>query len=153
MKATARLAALFCILVGWMVAPSSASAQIAIITHPEGAVTEMSLAQLRDLFLGRAEAAPNGARVVLFENRELRASFYELAFELGVRDVKRRWISVVLSGGNATPPEEMDADEVVARVAMTEDAMAFVDVSRVDPSVRVVRIDGLLPGDPEYPVR
>ena len=132
--------------------PVASGAQIAVIAHPDSEVTELSSAELRDLFVGRAATAGD-APVVLFENRGLRERFYPVACGMGVRDVKRRWITVVLSGGGAEPPVEVEAEEVVERVAETPRSLSFVELARVDGSVRVVRIDGRSPGDAEYPLR
>lgn len=144
---------LLCGLVVATLTPIPVAAQTAVIVNPDSELRELSLPELRDLFLGRADAVGNDLRPVLLENRELRDDFYDLAFDMSVREVKRRWIAVVLSGGNARPPEDLPDDEILARVADTDNALSFVDLSAVDASVRVVLIDGSLPDDAAYPVR
>lgn len=147
---------LSCILALLSGGATDAGGQIAVIANVDTEIEDIRLAELRDLFLGRPTSV-SSRPVVLFENRDVRERFYRSAFSMGVREVKQRWIQVVLTGGRMQPPVELDADEVLSRVAETSGAIAFVDaVPTAVPtgdSVRVVRIDGRLPGEPGYPLR
>lgn len=131
---------------------TGAGGQIAVIANVDTEIEDIRLSELRDLFLGRPTRV-SSQPVVLFENRDVRERFYRSALSMGVRQVKQRWIQVVLTGGRMQPPVELDADEVIARVAETSGAIAFVDGLPTNESVRVVRIDGRLPGEPDYPLR
>ena len=51
-------------------------------------------------------------------------------------------------------PRELGATADVLRfVSNVPGALAYLPASEVDPSVKVVRVDGLAPGDPGYKLR
>ncbi len=133
------------------VLPARISGQMAVVANVDTEIDDVRLTELRDLFLGRPTDI-SARPVVLFENRDIREQFYRSAFSMGVREVKQRWIQVVLTGGRTQPPVEVDADEVMSLVSETSGAIAFVASASATGSVRVVRIDGRLPGEPGYPL-
>lgn len=144
---------LLCCIVGLLAGGAeSAGAQIAVIANVDTEIEDLRLAELRDLFLGRPTSL-SSRPVVLIENRDVREQFYRSALSMGVREVKQRWIQVVLTGGRMRPPVEVDADDVVSLVAETSGAIAFVDAPPEHEDVRVIRIEGYLPGEAGYPLR
>lgn len=147
-----RMFQLLCCIVGLLSGVEGAGAQVAVIANVDTEIEDIRLGELRDLFLGRPTNV-SAQPVVLFENRAVREQFYRSALSMGVREVKQRWIQVVLTGGRMQPPVEVDADEVVSLVAETSGAIAFVDSPPENEEVRVLRIDGHLPGEAGYPLR
>lgn len=148
-------AALF-VVTGLTAGVGSASAQIdeplAIITHPDNPVDTMTLAEARDIFLGRSNRL-HGEPVVLIENAGERERFYEEVLSMSLNRLKRHWISLVLSGRNVVPPKTIDPRDVLAEVARSRTALSFVSLSTVDPSVKVIAIDGIRPGEAGYSLR
>jgi hypothetical protein len=63
---------------------------------------------------------------------------------------KNHWTE--MSGGDAGPVAAPASAMAVNLVAETEDAIAVVPLGDVKGSVKILRIDGSLPGDAGYPI-
>lgn len=134
-------------------APHAAVAQeaIAVIVNRSNPIDSLTAADLRRLYLGTATIFPSRERVVLFEQADLRDSFYRTVLNMSGDRVKRHWIGIVFAGSGATPPKSVtDAKELRDFVKHRRGAIGFVDARAVDPSVKVLAVDGFLPGDTDY---
>jgi ABC-type phosphate transport system substrate-binding protein len=134
-------------------APHVAVAQeaIAVIANRSNPIDSVTAADLQRLYMGAATVFPNRERVVLFEQAGLRESFYRTVLNMSADRVKRHWIGIVFAGSSATPPKSVtDAKDVRNFVKYRRGAIAFVDARAVDSSVKVLAVDGFLPGDRDY---
>ena len=143
------------LLLLWTARPAvGQDGPIAVIVHPSNAVGGLSLDELRRMYLGTTVIFGSRQRVALAETESERVRFYRAVLSMNEDRVKRHWISLVFAGESATPPETfLSAEEAKRFVAARAGAIAFVPVSAVDGSVKVLPIDGLLPSDPGYTVR
>jgi hypothetical protein len=130
-----------------------AAAQLAIITNRSTATADISLDDLRRLFLGQTSQL-SGKRVTLVECTPQRAAFYRSVAQLSEAQVDRTWMAVVFQGSDATPPRKLpSAEEVLRYVAEHEDTIAFVPADAADRTVKVLQVNGLTPRQPGYPIR
>lgn len=136
-----------------LAAAGTADAQMAVIVHPSTQVTGVTLDELRRYFLGKASTL-GAQRVQIVETRTMRRSFYRSLLDMSEDEVKRRWRALVFRGEAPAPPKEVaDGAEARRYVAEHPGAMAFVDASMVDGSVKALTVDGRRPVDAAYPVR
>lgn len=134
-------------------AASAARAQTAVIVHPSTSVTGVTLDELRRYFLGKATTLGT-QRVQIVEPRSLRKGFYRTLLRMSEDEVKRRWMALVFRGEAAAPPKEVaDGAEARRYVAEHPGAVAFVDASMVDGSVKALTIDGRRTTEAAYPLR
>jgi len=138
--------------------PNSAVAQdsepIAIIVHPSNPIADLSLDEVRRLYLGSTTIFDNNERVVLLESSADRTRFYRVALGMGEDRLKRHWIGRVFAGQAGSPPQEIRTDDELRRyVATHPGAIAFVRAGDGDRSTKIVSIDGLRPADDGYPIR
>ncbi len=106
---------------------------VAVIVHPESAILEIGLGQLRDLFAGRLQDW--GGDPVIVVSRE-DGSGTRAAFERVVLDgVSPTLNAVVMPSGAA----------MIDYVAGTPGAIGYVALAHVDSRVRVLPVDGVLP--------
>jgi ABC-type phosphate transport system substrate-binding protein len=134
--------------------PSEARAQIVVIVNPRNPVRDLSLEELRRLYLGRTTTFRQNQPVILLEQAEIRRAFYRAALGMNEARVKRHWIGIVFSGETATPPKTIAAaDELKRTVAQNTGAIGFLEQTAADPSVKVLTINGLHPSDAGYPLR
>jgi ABC-type phosphate transport system substrate-binding protein len=132
----------------------SAQVAIAVIVSPKTSVNNLSIEELRRIFLGSSTTLPGNGPVILVEHTAERPAFYRAALGMSEDRVKRHWIQMVFAGDGATPPREIDELDAVKRfVAEHSGAIAFLSESAVDVNVKVLSIDGQRPGDPGYPLR
>jgi ABC-type phosphate transport system substrate-binding protein len=155
-RGKSRLATLLLALLIGAAMPRGVAAQeaIAVIVNRGNPLEGVNADDLRRLYLGTTTVFPNKERVVLFEEADLRESFYRTVAKMNGDRVKRHWIGVVFTGSSAIPPktlaEGMELRELVSR---QRGAIGFVDPRAVDESVKVISVDGFRPGDPGYPIR
>jgi len=132
--------------------PISTQGQVAVVTHPDSPLRNLSLEELGRIFLGQVTVTDAGP-VTLVEHSAARADFYRAVVGMAEAQVDRHWIGVVFRGGSASPPRKL-SDPVAVRDFVTEHpgAIAFLALASVDASVRVITIDGRAPSDPGYPI-
>ena len=151
------LGALLVSLLG--VAPRTAYAQesepLTIVVNRSNPLTDMSLADLRRVFRGQRSRWSNGRRVTLVmrdpgaaERNAILQSLY------GVAEVeyRRTYLQAVFSGESSDAPKTLSTTYGVLRfVYNVPGAIGYVRASDVDTaSVKMLRIDGRLPGEPGY---
>jgi ABC-type phosphate transport system substrate-binding protein len=134
--------------------PVEARAQIAVIVNPKNPVKDLSLEELRRLYLGRTTTFRQNQPVMLLEQAAVSAAFYQAALGMSESRVRRHWIGIVFSGETAKPPRSIAASEELKRaVDQNPGAIAFIDLAETDPSMKVLTINGLHPDDARYPLR
>jgi len=136
------------------VPPGTASAQVAVIVNRSNPIQNLSLSDLQRLYLGQSATFSNGARVVLVTNPAAQGRFFNTALGMTDDRFQRHWMELVFQGQDVTPPKPIANGEELNRfVAEHAGALAFVDLAAVDPSVKVMTIDGRAPSDPAYRLR
>ncbi len=130
------------------------SEPLAIVVNRSNPLTEMSLADLRRVFRGQRSRWSNGRRVTLVmrdpgaaERNAILQSLY------GVAEVeyRRTYLQAVFSGESSDAPKTLATSNGVLRfVYNVPGAIGYVRAREVDPSVKMLRIDGRLPGEPGY---
>jgi len=67
---------------------------------------------------------------------------------------RQYWISKVFRAEMSTGPKIVFSSEMATEMALSiPGSVAFVDAAQVPKGLRVIRIDGALPGDAKYPLR
>ena len=80
--------------------------------------------------------------------------FFDAALGMSTDLFQRHWMELVFQGQDATPPKAIAVQSELNRfVAEHLGALAFIDISAVDQSVKVVTIDGRAPADAAYRLR
>lgn len=127
---------------------------LAVVVHPSAPLSDLTLDNLRRLYLGKTRTFRDGKPVTLLELPSVRKAFYRLALGMTEDQVKRAWIALVFQGEANAPPRVMaSAEEVRAWVASHPDAIGFLPVDAVTTGVKVLTIGGKGPRDPGYPLR
>ena len=152
------LGALACALIlHTAAAPVSAQTGIgsyAVVVGPSSAIVQLSLDQLRRLYLAESTTLPSGERARIVVLKPFAAAFDQMALGLSEARVRRRWVSAAFRGEVTVIPTEVEtAADVRRELATYPNAVGFLPFTALDASVRVVRIEGKHPSDPKYPIR
>ena len=138
---------------GCLAAPAAARAQYAIVVNPASSVDNLSLDQLRRIFLGQTATTPNGKPVEVAYLVPERPTFARSVLGLPEGAVRQRWIGMVFRGEVTTPAQELNQAEQVKRfLAEHVNGVAYLRVADADGPVKVIRVDGKKPSDDGYPV-
>jgi hypothetical protein len=153
---TVRYIAAFLILGALPQAPARTAAGpvLAIVVSQSQGLSNISLADLRRIYLGQMTRWPDGRRivpVVLPPGSVEQRIFLKRALQMADIDYAQHWIGQIFRGRVAGPPHTA-ATSAAARlfVAGHPDAIAFVNAADADSSVRILTVNQREPAAPDY---
>lgn len=160
----AGLVLIACTLVGALGGARPAAAQargggdaVAIVVHPDVDVETLSFAQLRKIFLGEQQYWGDRRKITLlvrapeaYERDVVLRRIYEMSED----QYRQYWIAKIFrseltSGPKVVYTSDMAGDLVVALPG----SITFMRAGDVQGDLKVVRVDGKLPGEAGYPLR
>ena len=130
---------------------------IAVVVHPDVPVDNLSFAELRRVLLGDREFWSAGVRVTLLIRapiaRERDAAVKGIC-DMTEAQFRQHWIAKVFRNETPTGPKIVYSNEMaIDQVSRTPGAITFVEPSRVTKAMKVLKVDGTLPGQPGYKIR
>lgn len=118
-----------------------AQAELVVVTSASSPVTSIPLSQLSRIFLGQSSAYPDGSPAIPLDiNGDARNQFYREVLKKTPEQVEKYWARMIFTG-KAQPPREIKATDVKSVVAETPGAISYLDSSKVDASLKVIRVD------------
>jgi len=132
-----------------------AQRDVAVIVPPENPVTNLTRGDLRKLLNGEKRTWPSGAAVkIIVRAPGCRERAVLLKFlNQSESDYKQYWTAQVVRGeADAEPFVSPSLGMVIEAVRVLPGAISLVSVGDLKPGVKVVKIDGLLPGAEGYPL-
>ena len=140
--------------VGLAAPPNGA---LAIVVHRSNPTDDLSLDELRSLFLGERQRWPNGRRITLVlqePGQPERAAALQLIYRMTEAELSHHFLRAVYHGQAVSAPKTLSSAERVLRfVFNVPGAIACVPARDVDGTVKVLRVDGRPPADAGYPLR
>jgi hypothetical protein len=138
-------------------AQTSRSSDIAVVVHPDTPVNDLSLAEVRKVLLGERQYWTSKLPVTLLIRAPVareRDVVLRVIFQMSEAQFKQYWVAKIFRAEIASPPKIVySSDLQYDLVAAMPGAIAFVDAKNVRPGVKVLKVDGHLPGDRDYPLR
>lgn len=130
---------------------------LAIVVNRENPVESLSMAELRTVFLGERSHWANGRRITLVmmePGQPERDTVLRDVCRMSESDLRRRYLQGLLTGEVLVSPKTL-ANPIGVRkfVFNVPGAIGYLRPEDVDDTVKVIRIDGHLPGDAEYPLK
>jgi ABC-type phosphate transport system substrate-binding protein len=130
---------------------------LAIIVNQSNPVNDLSLAELRAVFLGERSHWPNGRRITLVmmeQGQPEREAILRDICRLSESDFRRRILQGLFTGEVLVSPKTLATPVGVRKfVFNVPGAIGYLRPEDVDASVKVIRVDGHLPSDAEYALR
>lgn len=130
---------------------------LAIIVNTTNPVDDLSLSELRKVFLGERSHWPNGRRITLVmmePGQPERKALIREVCQMNEHDLGRHFLHGMFTGEVFVSPKTLASPVGVRKfVFNVPGAIGYLRASDVDSSVKVVRVDGRLPTDKEYTLR
>jgi phosphate transport system substrate-binding protein len=130
---------------------------LAIIVNRENPLENLSLSELRTVFLGERSHWPNGRRITLVmmePGQPERQTLVRDVCRMSESDLRRRYLQGLLTGEVLVSPKILASPIGVRKfVFNVPGAIGYLRPGDVDDTVKVIRIDGHLPSDVEYPLK
>lgn len=143
--------------IGAAVAAAAADSNaVAIVVRPDVPVDSLSFAELRRLMLGDRQFWSSNLKVTLLVRapgaRE-REVVLKTIYQMSEAQFRQYWIAKVFRDEASSAPRIVYSNEMATElVSQMPGAVAFVDAAQIPKGLKVLKINGLLPGQPGYPL-
>ena len=129
---------------------------LAIIVHRSNPVDTITLNELRRIFMLDTQTWPHGRKitVVLREKGQAeRAEAISLVCGMSESEYERHVLFQTFGGNVGWGPRAINSASAMLRfVFNAPGAIGYVPADGADGSTKILRVNGLLPGDPRYPL-
>lgn len=130
---------------------------VAIVVHPATRVDGISFAQLRSIFLGERQFWPDNSRITLLVRAPQafeREMVLDRIYRMSEGQFRQYWIAKLFRAEVPTGPKIVYSTDMTRDlVSAIRGAIGFMPASEVGSDVKVLRIDGKLPSESDYPLR
>jgi ABC-type phosphate transport system substrate-binding protein len=133
---------------------AQATADVAVIVHRDVPIDNLTVSELRRVLLGDREFWPASVRITLLIRAPVaheRDVVLKNLCQMTENQFRQHWIGKVFRADTALAPKIVYSNEMaVDLVNRIPGAITFIDASQAGRNLKVVKIDGLLPGDRGY---
>jgi ABC-type phosphate transport system substrate-binding protein len=146
-----------------LAAPAATFAQetkggdVAVVVRPDVPVDNLTFKEVRELLLGDRQFWNGTLRVYLLMRAPVareRDVMLKTVYRMSEAEFRRYWIERVFRAEAQSGPKIVYSNDTATElVASLPGAVAFVDATQVPKGLKVLRIDGRLPGEKGYPLR
>lgn len=132
-----RLLTAVLILLGALVS-LSASADLAVVAHPDSQAASLDRSQLINIYMGRYRQLPTGEAALPVDLTPLKARFYRALVDKDLAEINSYWARLVFSGQVSPPLQLQSSAAVLEYVRRNPGALGFVEDGEVPADLRVV---------------
>ena len=140
-----------------ILAQTSRGGDLAVVVNSDTPVTDLTLAEVRRVFLGQRQYWSAKFPVVLLIRAPVareRDVVLRVIYQMSEEEYTQYWVAKIFRAEVTSPPKIVYSNDMQYElVTAIPGAIAFVEARNVRPGVKVVRIDGKLPGEKGYPLR
>ena len=133
------------------------NADIAIIVNKGVPVDNLTFAEVRKVFRGERQFWNADLRVTLLVRAPVaheRDVVLKKIYEMSEAQYRQYWISKIFRADIASSPKIVYTNDMTAElVSAIPGAVSFMEASKIPAGFKVVRVDGIKPGEQGYPLR
>ena len=134
-----------------------ATSTTAIVVHKDTEIDNLSLSELRNIFLANQQFWPDRTRIILLvraPKSEERDFVLDTIYQMDEAQFRQYWIAKMFRAEVPRGPKIVfSTDMMLELVIAIPGSISFVNADEVTDDVKVVRIDGKLPSEPGYPLK
>jgi hypothetical protein len=128
-----------------------------VVVNADTPVADLSLSEVRKVLLGERQYWNSKLPVVLLIRAPVareRDVVLRVIYQMSEAQFKQYWVAKIFRAEAASPPRIVYSNDMQYELLTAlPGAIAFVDSRNVRPGEKVLRVDGHLPGDKDYPLR
>jgi ABC-type phosphate transport system substrate-binding protein len=130
---------------------------VAIIAHKDTDIENLSLFELRNIFLANQQFWPDRTRIILLvrapKSKE-RDFILNTIYEMDEAQFRQYWIAKMFRAEIPRGPKVVFSTGMMLELVIAiPGSISFVSIDEVTDAVKVVKVDGMLPTDPGYPLK
>ena len=139
-------------------AQASQQAELAIIVNKSNPTDSISYSELREYFLAERNHWINGGgkvRIVMrAPGQPEREAVLHLIYNMNEKGFTSYFLGKKFTGEVLEEPRQQNSTpDVIKFISYVPGAIGYVRADEVDASVKVLRVDGLAPGEPGYKIK
>ncbi len=130
---------------------------MAILVNPATRVSNLSLAELREIMLGNRQFWPDHQPIVLLLRAPVapeRTAVLHIIYQMSEAEFRQYWIAKIFRDETATAPKVVYSASMASELVVAiPGSIAFLEADEVQPGPKVLTIDGKKPGEKGYPLQ
>ena len=134
-----------------------ATSPLAIVVHKDAPVEDLSLTELRSIFLADRQFWDDRTRIILLvraPESDERDFVLNRIYQMSEAEFRQYWIAKMFRAEVPRGPKIVfSTDMTLDLVIAIPGSISFMRADEVSDEVKVVRVDGALPTDPGYPLK
>jgi len=134
-----------------------ASSSIAIVVHKDAEVDNLSLAELRSIFLAERQCWQDRQRIILLvraPQSDERDFVLNKIYQMSEAQFRQYWIAKMFRAEVPRGPKIVfSTDMTLELVTAIPGSISFMRATDVSDDVKLVRVDGKLPTETGYPLQ
>lgn len=151
------LASMLCPLDAVVAQEPDVSNAIAIVVHKNTEVDNLSLHELRNIFLANQQFWSDRTRIILLvraPKSEERDFVLNTIYQMDEAQFRQYWIAKMFRAEVPRGPKIVfSTDMMLDLVVAIPGSISFINANEITDDVRVIRVDGKLPADEGYPLK
>jgi ABC-type phosphate transport system substrate-binding protein len=153
---------LFALALWLWLAAGSAQAQgkcgdLAIVVNPACPLTDISIPELAKIFKAQRIENPDGVKYVLVSRESgspERAAALTSIYQMTDQQYEKYFLAETFAGTIQSAPKVMVTGASICQLVASEPgAIGYLRANEVDRTVKVLKVEGKAPGDPDYPIK
>jgi len=129
---------------------------VALVVRPDLPVDNLPIAELRRILLGERQFWSSNLKVTLLmpaPGSRAREVVLKTIYQMSEAQFRQYWIAKVFRAEAAAAPKIVYSNEMSAELsASVPGALAFVEAAQAPKRLKILKVNGLLPGQPGYPI-
>lgn len=130
---------------------------LAIVVHKDTSVDNLSMNELRNIFLANQQFWPNRSRIILLvraPQSDERDFVLDSIYQMDEAQFRQYWIAKMFRAEVPRGPKIVfSTDMTIDLVVAIPGSISFMRADAVTDGVKVVRVEGKLPSDEGYPLK
>lgn len=150
-------ALIFAFLLLLVDAGSSMGGEVAIIVNKENPLESVSMQDLAQIFKSEKKDWPNGGEIHLvflpadYPEKEV---VLKTIYKMDANELKKFWLAKIYQGRAVTFPKTFASSEAIKKfVSLELNSVGFIDAAAVDDSIKVLKVEGIRPGQQGYAIK
>lgn len=136
---------------------SPSALDIAIVVHPETPVDSLTLAEVRKVFRGERQYWKPEMPVVLLVRAPVsreRDVVLRVIYQMSDAQFKQYWLAKIFRAEATSGPKIVYSNDIANQlVSAVPGAVGFMPSRDARSPLKILRVDGKLPGEPGYAIR
>lgn len=151
---------MFCLaatLCGCLPVTAAVAADVAVVVNPKVPVDNLSLSEVRKVLLGERQFWNSSLRVTILMRAPVareREVVLKKIYQMNESQFRQYWIGKVFRAEAAAGPKIVYSnDTAIDLVQNLPGSIAFVEADQIPRGLKVLKVDGHLPGEKGYPLQ